>query len=209
MKEKPFIIGIGGGTGSGKSTLAKALQAALTDTILISMDDYYRDQRDIPVAARAAVNYDHPSSIEVSLLLTHLQLLQAGSTVEKPNYDFENHTRKDAPTIIDPVGWIIVEGILTLSYEELLNLFDMTIYVDAKEDLRFNRRLERDVKERQRTHAFVLKQYKATVKPMHVEFVEPTKDRADYIVSGETDTNETVSNLITKIKYNKLKKSST
>lgn len=201
-KKKVYIIGIGGGTGSGKSTYAHALQQALNQegSVILHMDDYYRDQSTLSMKARETQNYDDPHSLEVSLLVNHLQALKNGQPVKKPVYEFAQHTRSEKVVNIDPVMWIVVEGILTLSYEALLQLFDITIFVDAAADIRLIRRLTRDIKERGRTMESVLTQYLATVRPMHERYVEPSRSNAKYTVSGEKDFDTSVAYLLEHIK---------
>lgn len=201
LKEQQYLIGIGGGTGSGKSTLAHELQRQLADqgACLISMDDYYLDQTDVPMEKRVRVNYDHPDSLDVDLLAADLISLKEGKKVAKPLYDFAEHTRKKQTEELSPVMWILVEGILTLHYEKLLQLFDVTIFVDTPADIRFSRRLSRDMVERQRSVDSVRLQYLNTVRPMHQQFVEPSQVNAEYVVSGEQDFEENIVHLLSNI----------
>ncbi|MDQ5951377.1 MAG: uridine kinase [Patescibacteria group bacterium] len=204
-KEECYIIGIGGGTGSGKSTLANELRRQFSDhggAVLMSMDDYYLDQRDVPIEERPKKNYDDPKSMDVELLASDLLSLKSGESINKPLYDFEKHTRKEETETIDPVAWVFVEGILTLHYNQLLELFDVTIFVDAPADIRFIRRLSRDTKERGRTMDSVLLQYLATVRPMHEEFVEPSRENAELKVSCEHEFGENIRFIMTHIGKN-------
>jgi uridine kinase len=181
---EPVIIGVAGGTGSGKTTVAhEILKRAGTEQItLIQHDAYYRDLGDLPRAQRAMQNFDHPDALENSLLIAHLQDLKAGRPVEVPVYDFTTHTRTDKTTRIEPRPVILVEGILIFADAALRATMDVKIYVDTDADIRFIRRLKRDLAERGRTMESVIHQYLATVRPMHEEFVEPSKRYADVII---------------------------
>jgi uridine kinase len=186
----PYVIGIAGGTGSGKTTVAREIVAEFTsrDVLYIQFDNYYRDLSDMPFSVRAATNFDHPDSIESELIIQHLRQLKSGKSVEQPVYDFKTHSRSNKKFLINPAPVIVVEGILTFAYPELLKLLDMKIFVDTEADIRFIRRLERDIKERGRTMDNVVKQYLETVRPMHLEFVEPSKRYADIIIpEGRND----------------------
>lgn len=180
----PLIIGIGGGSGSGKTTIAQSIVEAIgfDDVALIQHDAYYRDQAQLPLEERAKVNYDHPDSLETGLLVGHLRTLLAGEAVERPVYDFTVHNRSEDTVRIDPKPAIIVEGILVLAEPELRALMDLKVYVDTDADLRIARRWERDIKERGRTFDSVRDQYLATVRPMHLQFVEPSKRYADIVI---------------------------
>ncbi len=179
-----MIVGIAGGTGSGKTTLSNLIleRVGRTQIAYLPHDAYYRDQRDLALSERAKVNYDHPDSLETELLVQHLKQLRSGQAIEMPVYDFTIHSRIDETIHVEPRPVILVEGILIFVEHELRNLFDMKIYVDADADLRFIRRLERDIVERGRTLEAVIKQYMDTVRPMHLEFVENSKRYADIIV---------------------------
>lgn len=177
------IIGICGGTGSGKTTLAeKIFNEFSTCATLISMDSYYKSDPTIPFEERAKCNYDHPNAFETELLIKHLNELKNGNSVDVPQYDFCNHLRKDSFTRVESKQIIIIEGILLLENIELCDLLDIKIYVDTDADVRILRRIMRDVKERGRSLDSVVSQYQSTVKPMHDQFVEPYKRRADIIV---------------------------
>jgi uridine kinase len=185
------IIGICGGTGSGKTTIArKIIEAVGGDKVaVIAQDSYYRNLADMPLDERHRVNFDHPDSIDSELLANHLQKLKLGKPIEMPIYDFKTHTRSNRTEKIEPKPVIIVEGILIFAEPKILNLLDVKIYVDTPDDIRFIRRLQRDIKERGRTVDSVIEQYFSTVRPMHFEFVEPSKRHADIIIpeSGNTD----------------------
>lgn len=181
---EPVVIGVAGGTGSGKTTVAREiLRRAGTDQIsLIQHDAYYRDLSDLPKAQRAMQNFDHPDALDNDLLIVHLQELKAGRAIEMPVYDFTTHTRTAETQRVDPHRVILLEGILIFVDEALRQLMDVKIYVDTHADIRFIRRLQRDIAERGRTMESVIRQYLATVRPMHQEFVEPSKRYADVII---------------------------
>ncbi len=183
-EDRAVIIGIGGGSGSGKTTIAESVLANVgADTVsLIQHDAYYRDLPDLAFEERARVNYDHPDSLETELLIEHIHELRAGRTIDRPVYDFTIHRRTSRTVAVRPDPVIIIEGILVLSEPELRSVMDLRIYVDADADLRFIRRLERDIQERERTVESVIAQYQETVRPMHLQFVEPSKRYADIIV---------------------------
>lgn len=180
-----MIIGIAGGTGSGKTTVAKKIKEKIKDkhtVVMMQQDSYYKDHSDIPFEEREKINYDHPNSIDMELLIKHLKALINGSTVEIPIYDFKTHTRKNITRRENPGDIVIIEGILIFTNKELRELFDYKIFVDTPDDIRFIRRLKRDLTERNRTVNSVIEQYLMTVRPMHIEFVEPTKKFADIII---------------------------
>lgn len=179
-----MVVGIAGGTGSGKTTLADLiLESVGRDRIAyLPHDAYYRDQKDLPLEKRAKVNYDHPDSLETELLVEHIHQLKTGQVVEMPVYDFTTHSRKEKTVKVESQPVILVEGILIFVEKDLRNLFDMKIYVDTDADIRFIRRLTRDIEERGRTVKSVIEQYLSTVRPMHLEFVESSKRYADIIV---------------------------
>ena len=180
----PIVIGIAGGSGSGKTTVVRRLMASLGDdqVSVLEHDRYYRDRSDLRLEERAALNYDHPDSLETDLLVRHLQALRAGQSVEIPQYDFARHNRLEARETIRPRAAVIVEGILIFADAPLRALMDVKVFVDADDDTRFIRRLQRDISERGRTVQSVIDQYLATVKPMHLDFVEPSKRYADIVV---------------------------
>lgn len=181
---RPVIVGVAGGTGSGKTTVVMEILKELdaTSVGLIQHDSYYRDRSHLPNDERAKVNYDHPDALETSLLAEHLNRLLEGYAVDVPIYDFASHTRRPERRRVEPCKVIVVEGILILADPGLRSLFDIKIFVDTDADIRFIRRMERDIAERARTRESVVKQYVDTVRPMHLEFVEPSKRYADVIV---------------------------
>jgi uridine kinase len=180
----PLVIGIAGGSGSGKTTVAQViLQRVGPDRIAyLQHDSYYKDLSGLPPAQRDEVNFDHPNSLETELLIQHIASLRDGKPVEVPIYDFSTDSRTSRTFTIEPRRVIIVEGILIFTEAKLREMFDVKIFVDTDSDLRFIRRLERDIKERGRTTESVIEQYQHTVRPMHLEFVEPSKRYADVII---------------------------
>jgi len=181
---EPVVIGVAGGTGSGKTTVAhEILRRAGTNQIsLIQHDAYYKDLSELPPAQRAMQNFDHPDALDNELLIAHLQELKAGRAVEIPVYDFTTHSRTAETRRVEPHRILLLEGILIFADARLRRLMDVKIYVDTDSDIRFIRRLERDIAERGRTMASVIRQYLGTVRPMHQEFVEPSKRYADVII---------------------------
>ena len=181
---EPLTIGIAGGSGSGKTTVAQAiLERVGADRIaFLQHDSYYRDLSGLPPTQRAELNFDHPNSLETDLLIEHILSLKDGRGVEVPIYNFATHSRTTRTFHVAARRVVIVEGILIFVDAALRTLFDLKIFVDTDADLRFIRRLERDITERERTTESVIKQYQATVRPMHLEFVEPSKRYADVII---------------------------
>ncbi|MCL4425280.1 MAG: uridine kinase [Firmicutes bacterium] len=181
---RPVTIGIAGGTGSGKTTVVSEIYRNLSGEgiALIEQDAYYKDQPDIPLEERKLVNYDHPLAFDNDLLIGHLEELFSGRAVKKPVYSFETYTRTERTVLVEPKGIIILEGILLLEDPRLRSLLDIKIYVDTDPDVRFIRRLQRDLVERGRTLESVIKQYLNVVRPMHLMFVEPSKRYADIII---------------------------
>jgi uridine kinase len=180
----PLVIGIAGGSGSGKTTVAQIiLQRVGPDRIsFLQHDAYYKDLSGLPPIQRAEVNFDHPNSLENELLIKHILLLKKGRAVEVPIYDFSTHRRTNRTYTVQPRSVILVEGILIFAESTLRELFDVKIFVDTDADLRLIRRLQRDIAERGRTTESVIKQYMSTVRPMHLDFVEPSKRYADVII---------------------------
>jgi len=180
----PFVIGVAGGSGSGKTTVIRRIVESLGDdqVSLIEHDRYYRDRGDLRLEERAALNYDHPDSLETDLLVEHVNALRTGQAVRVPVYDFARHARTAETITVEPRRAIIVEGILIFTDPALRRLMDVKVFVDTDDDTRFIRRLQRDISERGRTVASVIEQYLGTVKPMHLEFVEPSKRYADVII---------------------------
>lgn len=179
-----LVIGIAGGSGSGKTTVAQEiLQRVGPDRIaFLQHDSYYKDLSGLPPTQRAEVNFDHPNSLETDLLIQHIASLRDGQPVEVPIYDFSTHSRTARTFTVQPRRVILVEGILIFTEAALREMFDVKIFVDTDSDIRFIRRLERDIAERGRTTESVIKQYQSTVRPMHLEFVEPSKRYADIII---------------------------
>jgi len=181
---RPIIIGVAGGTGSGKTTVAREIlqRVGFERIAYIPHDAYYRDASGLPPEERDKLNFDHPDALDNDLLIKHLHLLQAGKPVEVPIYDFTTHTRRKETRHVDPQPVILLEGILIFVDRRLREMMDVKIYVDTDADLRFIRRLQRDIAERGRTMESVIEQYLSTVRPMHLEFVEPSKRYADVII---------------------------
>lgn len=180
----PLVIGVAGGSGSGKTTITNAIveQIGRDHVALVEHDAYYREYGSLPFEERAKVNFDHPESLETELLIQHLRTLIGGQPIEKPVYDFTTHSRLAETVTVDPKPTIVVDGILVFVEEQLRELMDLKIYVDTDADLRILRRLQRDIEERDRTLDSVISQYLSTVRPMHLQFVEPSKRYADIII---------------------------
>ena len=180
----PLVIGVAGGSGSGKTTVVARIVDSLgpDQVTVIEHDRYYRSYPDLRLEERASLNHDHPHALETDLMVRHIDALRAGQRVEVPTYDFTRHTRLERTDLMWPRRAIIVEGILILADAALRQRMDVKVFVDTDDDTRFIRRLQRDVKERGRTLDSVIEQYLGTVKPMHLEFVEPSKRYADLIV---------------------------
>jgi len=178
------VIGVAGGSGSGKTTVVRRIVESLgpDDVTVLEHDRYYRDRNDLRLEERAALNYDHPDSLETDLLVRHVTELRAGRAIAAPTYDFARHARQPNTETVDPRRAIIVEGILIFTDAALRSLLDVKVFVDADDDTRFIRRLQRDISERGRTLPSVIDQYLGTVKPMHLDFVEPSKRYADVII---------------------------
>ncbi len=181
---KPFLLGVAGGSGSGKTTVAERLTGLIgePDLALVRLDAYYRDRNHLPFDERAAINYDHPDAFDWPLLLDHVDALLDGLEVQVPVYDFATYERLPERVTVAPARVVVVEGILVLYEPELRERFDLRVFVDTDADVRFIRRLERDIAERQRSVESVVEQYLATVRPSHDQFIEPSKRHADVIV---------------------------
>lgn len=179
-----MIIGICGGTGSGKTTVANRILESVSkgEVVFLQQDSYYRNLDQLPLDYRNVVNFDHPDAIDNDLLVEHLRALKRGEAVEIPLYDFKTHSRREETLHVEPQPIIIIEGILIFAEKRLLDEMDICVYVDTPDDIRFIRRLRRDVAERGRTVESVIEQYLATVRPMHAQFVEPSKRCADVII---------------------------
>lgn len=182
--KRPILIGITGGTGSGKSTIAKEIYNKFGEDCIamIEQDSYYKDQSHLSMEERVKTNYDHPNAFDTQLLIEHLDTLLKKQAIDKPVYDFESHNRKKETIRIEPREIVIVEGILVLEDEEIRNLLDIKLYVDTDADVRIIRRILRDINERGRTVDSVINQYLNVVRPMHMQFIEPTKRYADIII---------------------------
>lgn len=182
--QQPVVIGIAGGSGSGKSTVLRRIIRAfgLEHIAVLDHDAYYRALDELPVGSRGDVNFDHPDALETSLMRSQLDALLAGEVIEKPIYNFTTHTRETHTKRVEPRPVIIVEGILVLAEPMLLERMDIKIFVDTADDIRLLRRIRRDITERGRNIESVLDQYEHTVRPMHIEFVEPSKRKADVII---------------------------
>ena len=198
---RPLVVGIAGGTGSGKTTVANKLAHAMPDGRCASIehDAYYKDQSHLPLDERARVNYDHPSSLDSALLAEHLRELRAGRGVDVPMYDFTNHTRRADTRRVEPAPLIVVEGILVFVDVALRELMDVKIFVDTDPDIRLMRRIRRDLEHRGRSFQSIRDQYYATVRPMHLEHVEPTKRWADLIVPEGGDNRVALDVLLGKL----------
>lgn len=193
------IIGIAGGTASGKTTLSRKIykaSEALGSVLLIKLDDYYKDLTHLTLEERKLINYDHPSSYDSNLLIEHLKMLKQGHAVNKPVYDFIAHNRSQTTEVINPANVIIVEGIMLFAIPRLREQFDIKLFVHTPDDVRFIRRLQRDINERGRSIDSVINQYLTTVRPMHMEFVEPSKSYADLIIP-EGGENQVAIDIIT------------
>ena len=199
-----LIIGIAGGTGSGKTTVVNQIvkEFANDDVGIISQDSYYKDNKHLSLEERAKINFDHPRAIDFDLLYEHLTKLKNGETIEQPVYSFVQHTRTGDTILTHPRKVMIVEGILIFNDNRLRNLFDVKIYVHADSDERLIRRVRRDINERGRTVDEVLSRYQSTLKPMHEQFIEPTKAYADLIIPNDRRNKVAIDVIISLIKNN-------
>ena len=178
-----FVLGIAGGTGAGKTTIARDVTAGLDQPMTqLPLDNYYEDHPERSFAERRSINYDHPSAFDWDLIRAHVEKLCSGESIEMPQYDFETHARTGERVRVEPTDVLVIEGILALYEEALNNGMDLRLYVETDADVRILRRIRRDVIERGRSLEGVIEQYLSTVKPMHEQFVEPTKKRADLVV---------------------------
>ena len=198
----PVIIGIAGGTGSGKTTVAREVLRHFpgASVVTIHHDSYYLDRSHLAPREREGINYDHPEAFENELLLNHLRKLKAGEAIQKPIYDYETHTRKSETIKVRPARIILLEGIMVLAEPEFRDLLDIKLYVDTDTDERFIRRLRRDIVKRGRTMEQVIEQYLKTVRPMHLQFVEPSKRYADVVIPEGGKNVVAVDLIVTKLK---------
>ena len=205
MDDKTIVVGIAGGTASGKTSVTKSileeLQKTHINSILLEQDSYYKKMDNLTYDERVKLNYDHPDLIDFDLLEEHILKLRDGHSIEKPIYDFQIYNRINETEHIEPANLIIVEGILILAMEKIRNLFDAKIFVDTDDDERLLRRIERDLKERGRTFESIKNQYMATVKPMHLEFVEPSKRYADVIIPRGKDNKVGIKMVSSRLRY--------
>ncbi|MFV9510959.1 uridine kinase [Tepidibacillus sp. LV47] len=200
--KRPVVIGVAGGSGSGKTTVARRIIKSFPNqqVLMIEQDSYYKDQSHLPFEQRVKTNYDHPLAFDNDLFIEHLHRLLAYKPIQKPIYDFTIHTRKKETVKVLPKEVIIVEGILVLEDKRLRDLMDIKLFVDTDADERFIRRLVRDIRERGRTMESVVEQYLSVVRPMHLQFVEPTKRYADIIIPEGGKNKVAIDLLVTKIK---------
>lgn len=205
MNEKPIILGIAGGTGSGKTSVAQAILEDLNnvgeDVLLLEQDSYYKQNDHLSFEERVKLNYDHPDSIDFDLLEEHIIKLKNGESIEKPVYNFASHNREKEKVLLNSKPIIIIEGILILSIEKIRRHLDMKVFVDTDDDTRLLRRVERDLKERGRDFDGIKKQYLQTVKPMHLEFVEPSKRYADVIIPEGRENIVGIEMVASRLKY--------
>ena len=201
-ENKPVIIGVTGGSGSGKTTVSRAIFEQLHghSLLMLQEDSYYNDQSDMPFEERIKTNYDHPNAFDTELLVKHLKDLLDWKTIEKPIYDYTEHTRSSEVEKVEPKEVIILEGILVLNDPALRDLMDIKIFVDTDDDIRIIRRIQRDIEERGRSLQSVIDQYKSTVKPMYHQFIEPTKRYADIIVPEGGENQVAIDLLVTKVR---------
>ena len=181
---KPFVIGVAGGSGSGKSTVTREVLASIGPGMasVVYQDDYYCDQTHLAPEERVKTNYDHPDAFDWPLMVQHMQALRRGEAIDMPTYDFVTHNRAPSTVVVNPAPVIVIEGLFALFDPELRKMMSLKIFVDTAADVRFIRRLQRDMAERGRSAESVIQQYLETVRPMHKQFIEPTKRRADVIL---------------------------
>ena len=202
-----MIIGICGGTGSGKTTIARAIvdSVGARNVILIEQDSYYKNLADMPLDERHQANFDHPEAIDFDILIGHIKRLKEGESIEMPLYDMVTHTRRNETETFEPKPVVIVEGILIFAEPRILSLLDVRVFVDTPDDLRLMRRLRRDITERGRSFERTLDQYERTIRPMHFEFVEPSKRHADIIIPEGSNTGVTVEFLCSMVREKLMK----
>jgi uridine kinase len=200
--QRPIVIGIAGGSGSGKTTAALKIKAHFPQerVVIVHHDDYYRNLTHLPLEERSRINYDHPDAFETSLLLAHLDELQAGAAIRCPIYDYERHQRRAETQTLGPADIVLLEGLLVLENEALRARMDIRIFIDEEADERFMRRLMRDVQERQRSLESVVAQYRTTVRPMHQQFCEPSKRHAHLIIPHGGHNEVAIDLLVVKIR---------
>ena len=201
MKRKPVVIGVAGGSGSGKTSVTKAIYTSFQEhsIMMLQQDFYYKDQSHLPFEERLKTNYDHPLAFDNDLLIDHLEKLLRYESIDKPVYDYTVHTRSNEVIAVEPKEVIILEGILVLEDERLRNLMDIKLYVDTDADLRIIRRLTRDINERERSMESVIEQYLTVVRPMHNQFIEPTKRYANIIIPEGGQNHVAIDLMVTKI----------
>lgn len=200
--ERPLILGVAGGTASGKSLVARTLAKNLgpDDAVIIEQDSYYRDHSDLPLEERARINYDHPDAFDRELLLEHVQALLRGQPIEKPLYDYTRHRRLEQSERLEGHGVVILVGILVLEDPALRRLMDIKVFIDTDADVRLIRRIRRDTRDRGRSLESVLEQYEGSVRPMHEQFVEPSKRYADIIVPEGGRNRVAIDLLVTRVR---------
>jgi uridine kinase len=202
MQRAPLVIGIAGGTGSGKSTVAARLVSELASGVAVLEHDwYYRDRSAVPVSEREDLNYDEPDALDNALLARHLAELRAGRAVDCPQYDFATHTRRPTTRRVDAASIVAVEGILLFAIPELCSAFDLRIFVDTDDDIRLLRRIRRDIMERQRDIASIQHQYYATVRPMHLLHVAPSKRQAHLVIPEGGENAQALDVIVGRLKY--------
>lgn len=200
--KKPYLIIVAGGSASGKSTVVQSIlkKSGIQNVLVINQDDYYLDQKQVDMSQRILMNYDHPKSIDNQLLIQDIQKLLNGQSILKPIYDYNNYTRSDQTEVVESKPIIILEGILSLTDPNIRNIADLKLYVELDDDIRFIRRLSRDVKERGRTMSSVINQYIMTVKPMYHKYVKPTKRYADMIIPNDEKHSAAVDVIVNMLK---------
>ena len=195
-----YLIGFCGGSGAGKTTLvSQLLNHYGNKAVAIELDSYYKDSPDLTFKEREKINFDHPDSFDIDLLKEHLILLKSGNEIEKPIYDFKTHKRQKNTNTINPNTLIFLEGTLIFYFIELINIINLKIFIETKESIRYQRRIDRDIKQRGRTISNVKEQYQSTVKPMHEKYIEPLKSVAEVIIPGELDIVDSTNRVIKEI----------